>query len=299
MPQTTINSLSTNHSIFSGIDPRYYQLFVQTSLLLWGIFFLGFEVPSSHIIIAFSTGIVTQLLFTHYLNLPSNLLSTFNSTLSILLLLHADNWLWIALASFIAISSKFLIRFNKRHIFNPSNLGIVTVLLLTTSAWAAPGQWGQLLWLSLLIAGAGLIFFIGVSRLLTSISFLLVFSTLILVRALWLGDPLQMPLHQLQSGALLIFTFFMLSDPMTSPSSPLGRIIFGTWIGILSWGLQFIFYIPNAFLYALAASMPFVLILNQLLLPRSSVGKDTNTNLGKNIKEKPFQWTKYKTRRAP
>lgn len=286
MPQTATTNYSwVNQSTFPSVDPRYYQLLVQATLLIWGISFLGFSVPISHILAAFTTSVFTQLLFTRYLKLSPNLLSTFNSTLSIILLLHASSWVWIALASFIAISSKFVIRFNNKHIFNPSNIGIVAVLLLTSSAWAAPGQWGQLLWLALLLAGSGLILFIGLSRLLTSISFLFVFSSLILLRALWLGDPLQIPLHQLQNGALLIFTFFMLSDPMTSPNTPLARIIFGAWIGVLSWILQFVFYIPNAFLYALATSMPLVILLNHFFS-------------NKYAKENLFRWSKHSTRRT-
>ncbi len=245
------------------IDPRYYQLLIQAGLLLWGVIYLEFNLSPLYVLAAISTGLLVQISFTRYLKLPANLLSTFNTTLSILLLLHADSWIWITLASFIAISSKFVIRYRNKHLFNPSNIGIVAVLLLTESAWAAPGQWGQAIWITLVVAGLGLILMIGFSRMLTSISFLVTYVLLILLRALWLGDPLQIPLHQLQNGAVLIFAFFMLSDPMTSPTHYAGRIIFGIWVAVFSWILQFYFYIPNAFLYALAASMFFVPLLNQ------------------------------------
>ena len=49
---------------------------------------------------------------------------------------------------------------------------------------------------------------------------------LLVARAVWLGDPLAIPLHQLQSGSLLIFAFFMISDPRTAPDSRLGRFLF-------------------------------------------------------------------------
>ncbi len=244
------------------IDPRYYQLLVQTGLLTWGILFLQIHVPATHVAAAIIAALGTQVAFTHYLKLPANLLSSMNSSLSIILLLHAANEYWIALASVIAISSKFLLRYRNRHIFNPSNFGIVSVLMITPSAWAAPGQWGQALWITLLLAGCGLVLLMGVSRMLTSLSFLLVFSGLTFIRAAWLGDPLSIPAHQLQNGAVLIFAFFMLSDPMTTPNTPWGRLIFGSWVAILSGLLHYAFYIPNAFLYALAFSMPIVFILN-------------------------------------
>lgn len=263
IPTSSSNKAFSNRpTVLPRIDPRYYQLLVQGSLLTWGLLFLNFELPLSHVIAALFTGVIVQIGFTRYFALPANILSTFNSTLSILLLLHASHWSWIALASLFAISSKFLIRYNKQHIFNPSNIGIVAVLLLSSSAWAAPGQWGQTMWLTLLLAGSGLIALMGFSRMLTSISFLVVFTGLTFLRAFWLNDPVQIPLHQLQSGAVLIFTFFMLSDPMTTPIHRIGRILFGAWVAVLSWVLQYGFYIPNAFLYALAASMPLVLLLN-------------------------------------
>jgi len=245
------------------IDPRYYQLFVQVALLSWGLFGLQFNIPLSHIAAAFSSALLFQFAFTYYLGLKANPLSAINTTMSILLLLHASSWQWIALAVIIAISSKFIIRFQNKHLFNPSNIGIVAVLLITDSAWAAPGQWGQAMWLALLLAGIGLIFIIGINRMLTSISFLLVYAGLIFIRALWLGDPVPVPVHQLQNGALLIFAFFMLSDPMTTPTTAKGRFLFGSWVAIIGWILQFGFFIPNAFLYALALSMPLVSQLNR------------------------------------
>lgn len=245
------------------IDPRYYQLTVQASLLLWSMAYLDFTLPLSHVIATVITGLVTQWGFTRYYALPANFLSVFNAVFSILLLLHVNSWHWLALASFIAISSKFLIRFNNKHLFNPSNIGIVATLLLTSSVWVASGQWGQTMWLALLFAGLGLIVLIGFSRMLTSMSFLITFSLLTFGRAIWLGDPWVIPVHQLQNGAVLIFAFFMLSDPMTTPDHRIGRIIFGSVVGIIGWVLQYGFYIPNAFLYALALAMPVVLLLNQ------------------------------------
>ena len=76
---------------------------------------------------------------------------------------------------------------------------------------------------------------------------------------------MQIPIHQIQSGALLVFAFFMLSDPMTTPNTRGGRILFGTLVAVLGWVLQFIYYIPNAFLYALALSAPFVVVINSIL----------------------------------
>src|SRR5262249_26884558 len=71
-------------------------------------------------------------------------------------------------------------------------------------------------------------------------------------RALWLGDPLSIPLHQLQNGALVLFAFFMISDPKTTPDTRLGRILFAGLVALGAWYVQFVWYGSNALLWSLA-----------------------------------------------
>lgn len=245
-----------------GADPRYYQLAVQCSLLLVGMLTLQFTIPGSNIVAVLATALLTQWGFLRWYGLPLQTLSALNTSFSIIILLYAAHWGWLALAAGIAIASKFLLRIQGRHVFNPSNIGIAAVLLATDSAWVAHGKWGHALWLGLLLAGFGLVWLLGWRQMLTSLAFLAAYACLLAGRALWLGDPWAIPLHQLQNGALLIFTFFMLSDPMTTPQSTAGRLLFGVWVAVLGWALQFRLFIPNAFLYALAASSPLVLLIN-------------------------------------
>lgn len=244
------------------IDPRYYQLAVQCGLLMWGLFGLQFMIQWQHATATLLTALLTQWAFMRYYAIQPQMLSALNTSLSIILLLHAGYWVWMALAAFIAIASKFLVRYRGRHVFNPSNIGIVVLLLVTDATWVTHGKWGQTMWLALLLAGLGLVWLLGWRRMLTSLTFLGLFSSLLVARAVWLGDPWSIPLHQLQNGALLVFTFFMLSDPMMTPQSITGRMLFGAWVAMLGWILQFVWFIPNAFLYALAFSSPFVILIN-------------------------------------
>lgn len=246
------------------LDPRYYQAFVQASLLSYGYFSLDFTFKPEQTLAVFTTAFLTQFLLLRYLKLPWQGLSTLNTSLSIILLLYANSAWWLALASFIAISSKFVLRYQNQHIFNPSNIGIIAALLLTDSVWVAVGKWGHGLWELLLLAGFGLILLLGWRRMLTSLVFLSTYAGLLSLRSYWLGDPLSIPLHQLENGALLIFCFFMLSDPMTTPRHLTGRAVFGVWVALLAAYLQFKWFLPNAFLYALALSSPFVILINSI-----------------------------------
>ena len=246
-------------------DPRHYQLAVQSSLLTWGMAVLGFPVTGWQVVAVLAAALITQGFFCRLLQLPPVWLSTLNTSMSVLLLLHAQTATWLAIAAVLSIASKFVLRLGKRHVFNPSNFGIVAVLLVTHDAWAAPGQWGHALWWFLLVAGSGLVAWVGWRTMLTTVSSLLMYSGLIFLKAAWLGDPWAIPLHQLQNGSLLLFSFFMLSDPKTTPLHPIGKIIFGVSVAFLAAWLQFRAFLPNAFLYALLILSPTVFVLNRWL----------------------------------
>ena len=103
----------------------------------------------------------------------------------------------------------------------------------------------------------------------TTLAFLSAWVLLLFGRALWLGDPLAIPLHQVQNGALLIFAFFMISDPKTSPDAPLGRIVYGTLVAIVAYAIQFVLYEPNGPILALIICAPVVPLIDLMLGGRS------------------------------
>src|SRR5207237_7700493 len=90
-------------------------------------------------------------------------------------------------------------------------------------------------------------------------------AALLLARALWLGDPLAIPLHQLESGSLLIFTFFMISDPRTSPDSRLGRFVFAASVALLAHYMAFFMQMRPALYIALIALSPLILLIDKIL----------------------------------
>src|SRR3984957_16005611 len=90
-------------------------------------------------------------------------------------------------------------------------------------------------------------------------------AALLLARAVWLGDPLAIPLHQLQSGSLLIFAFFMISDPRTAPDSRLGRLFFALGVAALGHYLAFFMQMRPALYVALIALSPLTLLLDRII----------------------------------
>src|SRR5262249_30319382 len=126
--------------------------------------------------------------------------------LSASLLLRAnDPLLWFA-ACVLAMGSKLLFRVNGKNLFNPSAFAIVVLLLGSDGVWVSPGQWGTQLWLAALASAMGCLIVTRVARLDLALAFLGTHAALLFLRALVLGDPPALPLHQLQSGSVLIFS---------------------------------------------------------------------------------------------
>ena len=136
--------------------------------------------------------------------------------------------------------------------------------MLCGQAWVSPGQWGALAWSALLLGGGGALVLGQARRIDTAVAFLLVYGGLLLVRCLRLGDPLTIPWHQAQSGALLIFSLFMITDPRTTPDRRAHRIAFAAAVAALAFHLQFVWQVREGFFYALALAAPLVPLLDRL-----------------------------------
>jgi len=153
-----LNSMNypTSFCKFWQTDPRYYQIVVLSSLLLYGISWLNFEIGFFHILTLLFTALSAQSICTKIFKLPRfDPLSPLISALSLCLLLRANSLWLISLTMAVTILSKFVLRWNKKHIFNPTNFGLVAMMLLTGQVWVSPGQWGSGAFLGFLLAGLG------------------------------------------------------------------------------------------------------------------------------------------------
>ncbi len=243
-------------------DARYYQISILTGLLVYGLWRLEFDVSAAQVALTFGVALLAQGVASDMVDIPFEPKSALISSLSLCLLLRVES-LWVAgAAAAIAMLSKFMIRYHGRHIFNPTNIALVVAVLLSGNAWISPGQWGHTAWLVFLFVSCGMLVTYRVQAVDVTLAFLAFYAAILFGRALWLGDPLSIPLHQMQSGALLLFAFFMISDPMTIPHHRNMRLFFAAITAAIAAVLQFAFYIPVAIVYALALSAPLVPILN-------------------------------------
>jgi len=246
-------------------DPRLYQIAVLGVLVSYGVVVLDFGIHWYNALAIAATALSVQLLGSRLARLPSfDPLSPMITALSLTLLLRTDYVLLAMAAAAIAIGSKFLVRFNSKHVFNPANVAIVSMMLLSDRVWISTGQWGNAAIGAFALACLGFIVLTRAKRAETTVAFLLAYAALLFGRALWLGDPLQIPLHQVQNGALLIFAFFMISDPKTTPNTASGRIVYATIVASIAFTIQFVFYQPNGPILALIISAPLVPLIDFL-----------------------------------
>jgi Na+-translocating ferredoxin:NAD+ oxidoreductase RnfD subunit len=120
------------------------------------------------------------------------------------------------------------------------------MLVTNDRVWVSPGQWGSVAFFAFLIACLGGLVVMRAARSDVTLTFLAAWLALIFGRSLWLGRTGRDPVHRLQNGALLLFAFFMISDPRTTPDSRAGRIVFALLVAVGAWIVQFNSSAPTA-----------------------------------------------------
>ena len=216
-------------------DARHYQIAALTTLLIFNFGWLDFGAQPFNSACAIAAALATQVVCSRFYDLPQiDLRSPLITGLSLSLLLRADDG--------VALRAR---RRDRRSARNSSSASTASTSGIppASPSWCCcsrrtasgfrPAQWGSAVWFAALLAFFAILVLHAARRSDMAIFFLACHGALLLARAWWLGDPLAIPLHQLQSGSLLIFAFFMISDPRTSPDSRLGRFIFALSVALL------------------------------------------------------------------
>ena len=247
-------------------DPRWYQIAALAGLLAWGVLGLSFDIGPAQLAVTLGTALAVQWIGDRFARrAPFEPRSALISGLSLCLLLRTDRLELAMLASAIAIGSKFVVRVRGKHLFNPTNGAIVALLALGLPVWVSAGQWGNAAFFAFAIACAGLVVVTRAARADVTIAFLLFWAVLLFGRAQFLGQRFAVPLHQLGSGALLLYAFFMISDPRTTPDTRAGRVLFAALVAAGAGFVTFVLYRPNGLLWALAALSLIVPLIDRAL----------------------------------
>ena len=262
-------------------DARNIQIIYLSTFLSYGMIQLEWEISFLKIILVVGSSALTQLLWLYIANKkPDAIKSGIITGLGLCLLLKSTSTLTMVVAAVLAISSKFTLRIKNKHLFNPANFGIVVAVLLFDDAWISPGQWGSnAIFLFVLIVLGGVILH-HIGRLETSLVFL---GSLFLMEytrtVLYQGWEMDVLAHKFSSGTLLLFSFFMITDPMTIPNAKKSRII---WALILAGSTFFLtnwMQIYTAPMWILFAMTPLTVLLDKIYPEIKYEWKTNSTNL--------------------
>jgi Na+-transporting NADH:ubiquinone oxidoreductase subunit NqrB len=187
------------------------------------------------------------------------------SCFSLCLLLKTNEWFVCVLASAITIFSKYIFWFKGKHIFNPSALGIAATVYFTGNAWISPGQWGSNMVLFFTIICFGCMVVTKVQKLDVSIAFIGTYAALLFSRQIvYLGWPADFFIQSVTTGSLLLFSFFMITDPKTTPNHPVARVVWAIAVAAVSFYLTAFKFINGAPVWVLVCSQPLVPLLDHL-----------------------------------
>ncbi len=246
------------------LDARWFQILFLASFLGLGALARDFALTPLQVALTFASALATQAAWQWGLRLPNRAgwggyLSAIISSFGISILVRAESWWVHPLLACVAMSSKYLLRAgpegSKSHILNPANLAAFAAWAWLPGAWLSPGQWGSGSLAALWFLALGGLVTQRIGRWDVSLAFLGTWALLLAGRLVDLdyswNPGAAMWLQQLSNGAVLLFAFFMISDPMTTPQHRGARITYAVCVAVAAFVWQWILFKPHGLIVVL------------------------------------------------
>jgi Na+-translocating ferredoxin:NAD+ oxidoreductase RnfD subunit len=251
------------------IDPRYLIAFLITLVLVAAQVRYHMLGSYDRLVVALGVCMATEALLSWFdRGKVVNLLSAYISGISLTLLIKPQGGaLWpFALGGFLAISSKYVLRYRENHLWNPTNFAIAALLLTAPDHVSVLShQFGNDLTTNLVIWTFGLIIAARVGVIHITLTYVASFLLLNGARALALGQPLLPEIAPITGPMYQLFIFFMITDPRTVVRGRRKQIIVAVLIAVMEtlirfasdkgWPLPTAFNVAPAF-FALATVGP-------------------------------------------
>ncbi len=199
-------------------DRRYLAPILITMVLLAGQISFGFLESWSRTVLAIVTSIVCEATLSRvFLGRWPHLASAYVTGISVGILVRSPEYWPYALCAALSIVSKYLIRVDGRHIYNPSNLGIVAMLVLASDTVAGLSvQWGNNMLPVLVVWFFGAFIIASVGRFHITVTYVVSFLIFGALRAAVTGHPVLSEVAPITGPMYQLFIFFMITDPKTT-----------------------------------------------------------------------------------
>ncbi len=266
-----------------SMDNRFMPPLFITLILLVGNVSFGILESYEKTLLAIVTSIVAELILGRiFLHKWPHLASAYITGISVGILLRSPLFWPYVLCSLLAITSKYVLRINGRHIWNPSNFGISAMLFLAAESVATLSiQWGNNLGAMLVIWILGSVIIWRLRRFHICAVYVASFVALAFVRTWITGDPLLSEISPVTGPEYQLFIFFMITDPKTTVRSKKGQCIVAFMVALVEMLLRLDQSVYAPF-YALFMVGPIALLIEMWLNSRrlpSSVSATFNTNI--------------------
>ncbi|MFZ1014068.1 MAG: hypothetical protein WAN28_12050, partial [Terracidiphilus sp.] len=212
--------------ISSRLNPYLPPIFI-TLILLVGHLSFGILESYQKTLLAIVSAMAAELVLGRLLvHKWPHLASSYITGISVGILLRSPAFWPYAVCALLAITSKYVLRFNGRHLFNPSNFGICAMLFLASDAVATLSiQWGNNLGAMIVIWALGSFIIWRVRRFHICAVYVVSFLLLSIVRAYLTGDPFLSEVSPITGPEYQLFIFFMITDPKTTVRSKWGQCV--------------------------------------------------------------------------
>ena len=213
--------LRTSRPAAFSIDKRYLAPILVTVVLVLGQVTFGFLESWSRTALAIATAIAIELVLARvFSGAWPHLASSYISGISVGMLVRSPAMWPYALCSAISITSKYVLRVDGRHLWNPSNFGIVSMLVLAPDTVAGLSvQWGNNLLPMIVVWCFGSVIIHSLGRFHITATYVLSFLGFAVVRSLVTGHPLVSEAAPITGPMYQLFIFFMITDPKTTVCS--------------------------------------------------------------------------------
>ena len=244
-------------------DPRLHVAAVIISIHVLGQVGLHFRVSVPQILAAILTCAVLEVVLTFRQSRafvwPASAMLTGSGVALILRVVgtppddpwNTYAWYVFAVVAGLSLMTKYVIRYHGSHVFNPSNIGLVVAFIVLGSTRVEPLDfwWAPLdVWMIAayaIIIGGGLLITRRLRLLALGAAFWIALTVGVGVLAAsghcmatnWAFEPVcgtDFWRVIVTSPEVLIFLFFMITDPKTIPASRVGRVVFGLLVAVAS-----------------------------------------------------------------
>lgn len=241
------------------LDNRLLMILLLMFVYIYGSQILGWQFDYNKLLAIFLFGLLTQTLFCLAFKIPVNAsISTIITTMLLGLLIRTEFIFICGMLSFFAVSSKYIFQYEGKHLFNPANFGLVFMMLFTKQAFITTLRLDVFLLVVVVLGILLILYRSNVKKVDILLFYFVIHYILTFIFSLF-----DIVINNVDWKDLwfVIYALILLADPLSSPNSRIGRLIWVFTIVLCTFVLSSLFMVTYASFFALAIAgilMPLV-----------------------------------------